>query len=118
MPLEYVPVIFMIVLGFAFAAAFAWVSEWMGAKRTTKEKQTTYESGMIPYGNARNRISVKYYMVAVSFIVFDIEVVFLYPWAVQVRSFGIEAIVAMLLFIVILFAGYFYELRKGGLDWD
>jgi len=106
------------VAAFGFAVLFLVLSEWLGARRATKEKETTYESGMEPVGTARERFSVKFYMVAVSFIVFDIEVVFLYPWAVQFRSLGLAAFISMMIFVVILFVGYFYELRKGGLDWD
>lgn len=118
MPDSYIPLIFMVVFGFFIALAFLFLSEWLGARRTTEGKQTTYESGMIPHGTARERFSVKFYMIAVSFIVFDIEVVFMYPWAAQFGNLGIAAFVAMMIFIVVLLAGYFYELRKGGLEWD
>ncbi|MFH1052370.1 MAG: NADH-quinone oxidoreductase subunit A [bacterium] len=118
MLVEYVPLILMVIVGFAFAIVFLFAAEWLGAKRLTKEKQTTYESGMLPFGNARERFSVKFYMVAVSFIVFDIEVVFLYPWATQLTELGLTAFIAVVIFIVILFAGYFYELVKGGFNWD
>lgn len=118
MLLEYAPVIVMIVIGFVVGVLFLYLSEWLGARRTTEEKETTYESGMVPRGTARDRFSIKFYMVAVSFIVFDVEVVFLYPWAVSFGSLGITAFWAMMAFIVILFAGYFYELKKGGFSWD
>lgn len=114
----YLPLILMIITGFALAFIFMILSEWLGARRDTKEKQSTYESGMQPYGTARERFSVKFYLVAMSFIVFDIEVVFLYPWAVQFKQLGIPAMIAMFIFIVVLFAGYFYEIKKGGLKWD
>lgn len=115
---QYLPLIFMIVFGFIIAVAFMVLSEWLGARRRTYGKQTTYESGMLPHGTARERFSVKFYMVAVSFIVFDVEIVFMYPWAVQFGSLGISAFIAMMIFIAILLAGYFYELKKGGLEWD
>lgn len=118
MSTEYLPLLIMIILGFVTAIAFLYLAEWLGARRTTSEKQTTYESGMIPRGSARDRFSVKFYMVAVSFIIFDIEVVFMYPWAVQFGSLGITAFWAMFVFIVILFAGYYYELKKGGFQWN
>jgi NADH-quinone oxidoreductase subunit A len=118
MLIEYVPLILMVIVGFVLAVVFLFAAEWLGARRTTREKQTTYESGMIPIGNARQRFSVKFYMVAVSFIVFDIEVVFLYPWATQLTTLGLTAFIAVIIFIVILFAGYFYELVKGGFNWD
>ncbi|MCX6153268.1 MAG: NADH-quinone oxidoreductase subunit A [Candidatus Kapabacteria bacterium] len=114
----YLPLVIMLIVGFAVAIIFMVLSEWLGARRSTAEKKTTYESGMIPYKNARDRFSVKFYMVAVSFIVFDIEVVFLYPWAVQFSKLGLAAFIAMMSFIFILLVGYIYELKKGGFDWD
>ena len=114
----YLPLIFMLVFGFAVALAFLIGSEWLGARRKTKGKETTYESGMEPVGTARERFSVKFYMVAVSFIVFDIEVVFMYPWAVQMSQLGLTAFTAMMIFITILLAGLYYEIKKGGLKWD
>ncbi len=115
--LQYLPLMVMLFFGFGIAIVFMFLSEWLGARRTTIEKRTTYESGMVPYKTARERFSVKFYLVAMSFIVFDIEVVFLYPFAVQFRELGIIPIVAMLIFIIILFAGYYYELKKGGFEW-
>ncbi len=118
MIIDYIPLIFTILFGFGFGLMFMKLSEWLGARRSTKGKVTTYESGMIPYGTARDRFSVKFYMVAVSFIIFDIEVVFLYPWAVQFKKMGVPGIAAMGIFFLILLFGYFYELRKGGFEWD
>ncbi len=118
MLIEYFPLILTIVAGFGFAIIFLIAAEWLGARRWTKEKRSVYESGMIPFGTARERFSIKFYMVAVSFLVFDIEVVFLYPWAVQVEGLGTAALLAAFLFIIILFVGYIYEVLKGGLEWD
>jgi len=118
MPVEYIPLIFMLIFGFGMAGIFMLFSEILGAKRSTKEKKTTYESGMQPFKTARDRYSVKFYLVAMLFILFDIEIVFMYPWAVQFRELGMTGFVAMLLFIVLLFAGYIYVLRKGALKWD
>ena len=118
MLVDYFPLILMVLIGFGFAVLFLILSEWLGARRRTPEKETTYESGMEPVGTARERFSVKFYMVAVSFIVFDIEVVFLYPWAVQFKQLEFAALLSMLIFIFILFAGYYYELKKGGFNWD
>jgi NADH-quinone oxidoreductase subunit A len=116
--MEYLPLILMLVVGGVIGIQFTLFSEWLGAKRFTKEKQTTYESGMIPYGSAQDRFSIKFYLTAVSFIVFDIEVVFMYPWAVQLRELGMQGFVAMSIFIVVLLIGLFYEIKKGGLKWD
>jgi NADH-quinone oxidoreductase subunit A len=114
----YLPIIIMFVLGVVVALVFLALSAWLGSRRITPEKLTTYESGVEPVKTARERFSVKFYMVAVSFIVFDIEVVFLYPWAVQVGALGIIPFIAVLIFTIILFAGYFYEFKKGGFEWD
>lgn len=118
MSTEYLPLIIMVIAGFAVGLVFLLLSEWLGARRETPQKSTTYESGMLPRGSARDRFSVKFYMVAVSFIIFDIEVVFLYPWAVQLGQLGMLAFWAMFIFIAILFAGYYYELKKGGFSWN
>jgi NADH-quinone oxidoreductase subunit A len=115
---EYLPLVFIVLFGFAIGGVFMIASEWLGARRGTAGKVTTYESGMPIFGSARDRFSVKFYMVAVSFIVFDIEVVFLYPWAVQMVELGLPVFIAMMIFIVILFIGLFWEIRKGGLEWD
>lgn len=108
----------MLILGAVVGIQFTLFSEWLGARRFTKEKQTTYESGMIPYGSAQDRFSIKFYLTAVSFIVFDIEVIFMYPWAVQLRELGMQGFIAMSIFIVVLLIGLFYEIKKGGLKWD
>ncbi len=118
MLIDYFPLILTIIFGFGFGVLFMYLSEFLGAKRSTKGKSTTYESGMVPYGTARDRFSVKFYMVAVSFIIFDIEVVFLYPFAVQFKQMGLPGIIAMSIFIFVLLLGYFYEKRKGGFEWD
>ncbi len=114
----YLPIIVMVVLGVVVALVFLALSMWLGSRRATPLKTTTYESGVEPVKTARERFSVKFYMVAVSFIVFDIEVVFLYPWAIQAGTLGIIPFIAMIVFIIILFAGYYYELKKGGFEWD
>jgi NADH-quinone oxidoreductase subunit A len=105
-----------------FAVVNIKFSSLFGPSRPNKEKLSTYESGMEPIGTARDRFSVKYYMVAVSFIVFDIEVVFLYPWAVSFLNFKgpemLYSFVVGLVFIIILTIGLIYEYKKGVLKWD
>lgn len=114
----YIPIILMLVLGFSFALLFLALSAWLGSRRATSLKTTTYESGVEPVGTARSRFSVKFYMVAVSFIIFDIEVVFLYPYAVQVVELGLIPFAAVFIFIIVLLIGFYYELKKGGFEWD
>jgi NADH-quinone oxidoreductase subunit A len=108
----------MVSFGFVVGIAFLFLSEWLGARRGTSEKVTTYESGMPVFGTARDRFSIKFYMVAMLFILFDIEIVFMYPWASQFKQLGTSALVAMVLFIVLLLAGYVYVVKKGALKWD
>jgi NADH-quinone oxidoreductase subunit A len=115
---QYIPVIAMIIAGLGFGLVSAKAHEILGPHRPTKEKESTYESGMPPVSTARERFSVKYYLVAMLFILFDIEVVFMYPWAASFKGLGNYALVAMLLFIVTLLVGYVYIVKKGALKWD
>ena len=118
MLLNYLPVMVMVVLAFATGVVFLYLAKWLGAKRNTYMKTTTYESGLVPFGDNKSRISIKFYMIAVSFIVFDIEVVFLYPWAIRLKENSPESFAAMMIFIFILFVGWLWEYKKGGLEWD
>ncbi len=115
---EYIPIFMMIAAGVAFGIIMVKLNEWLGPKRPTEEKLTTYESGMEPVRTARERFSVKFYMVAMLFIVFDIEIVFLYPWAVAFTELPLAAHGAMFLFLIILVIGFYYEWRKGAMEWD
>lgn len=115
---NYIPIFLIIGAALLFAVIAVNASWLFGPQRPSREKMTTYESGMEPVRTARERFSVKYYIVAMLFIVFDLEVVFMYPWAVQFRKLGMIAFVEMLIFIFILFVGYIYILKKGALKWD
>jgi NADH-quinone oxidoreductase subunit A len=108
----------MLSIGLLLAVIFSTASMLFGPKRPSDEKYSTYESGMEPVGTTKERISVKYYMVAMLFIVFDIEVIFLYPWAVNFKLLGLFGLVEMVIFILILLVGYYYILKKGALRWD
>lgn len=119
---SYIPI--FIVIGFAviFALGVLLSSTAFGPQRPNREKSSTYESGMMPIGNTRERVSVKYYMVAMLFIIFDIEVIFVYPWAVQFKNLfgeiGTSAFYSMLVFLIVLELGYLYVYKKGGFKWD
>jgi len=115
---NYIPIGIMIFFGLAFGIVMSKASEWFGPQNPTEEKLSTYESGMKPIRSAQERVSVKYYIVAMLFIIFDIEVVFLYPWAVNIRALGMAGFVQMLVFIGILMLGYLYLWKKGALEWD
>ncbi|MEN3026940.1 MAG: NADH-quinone oxidoreductase subunit A, partial [Chlorobiota bacterium] len=101
-----------------FGATNILAAELLGPRRPTWRKLTTYESGMEPIRTARERFSVKFYMVAMVFIVFDIEIVFMYPWAVQFRELGLLGLAGMALFIAVLLVGLVYVWRKGILQWS
>ena len=114
----YIPIGIMIVLAVGFGVFLVNVNRWIGPSRPSEEKLSTYESGMEPVKTARERFSIKFYLVAMLFIIFDIEIVFMYPWAVQFRELGMSGFVEMLVFIAILLVGYVYILKKGALRWD
>ncbi|MBI5022198.1 MAG: NADH-quinone oxidoreductase subunit A [Ignavibacteriales bacterium] len=115
---DYIPIGIMIIFGVGFAIVLTKASEWFGPKNPNEVKQSIYESGMEPVKSARERISIKYYMVAMLFILFDIEVVFMYPWAVNFRSLGMFGFVEMVIFIAVLMAGFLYLWKKGAFEWD
>ena len=112
------PVLIQILIAVAVAGAMIGLSAVLGRRVRDPVKSTPYESGMNPVGNARERFSVKFYLVAMVFILFDIEAIFLYPWAVVFRQFKLFAFFEMLLFIGLVLCGFFYILKKGVLDWS
>jgi NADH-quinone oxidoreductase subunit A len=115
---RYVPVMILLGVSIANAVTLVVLSNMVSTFRPTSVKSAPYESGMVPLGDTRARFSVKFYMVAILFIVFDIETVFLIPWAVAMRPLGWGAFVAALIFIVVLTVGMIYEWKKGALEWE
>lgn len=115
---SYVPVLIILGVSVLNAAGMVVASHVLNPRRPTPQKAMPYESGMIPLGDTRTRFSIKFYMVAISFIVFDLEAVFLIPWAVRVRELGWGPFAAVLVFVVVLAVGLVYEWKKGGLEWD
>ncbi len=113
----WLSIILMIVLGLLFAVPSIVLSKFLGPSKPTPEKLAPYECGMPPVGDARERMSVKFYLVAMIFLLFDIEVAFLYPWAMALRQLGWPGFVQVVLFMALLLAGYVYVWRKGALDW-
>ena len=114
----YFPVLVQLVIAIAIAAGLIGVSFLLGKKVKDKVKESPYECGIAPTGSARDRFSVKFYLVAIVFILFDIEAVFLYPWAVVYRQLKIFGFFEMLLFIGLVLVGFFYVWKKGALDWS
>jgi NADH-quinone oxidoreductase subunit A len=116
--LDYLPILILTVLALVVSGVIMLLSTIAGRPFKSQTSTTPYECGVPTFGNARERFSVKFYLVAVLFILFDIEIVFLYPWAVTFDRLGLLALVEMLLFIAILFVGYAYVWKKGALEWD
>jgi NADH-quinone oxidoreductase subunit A len=113
----WLSILIMIALGAGFALISVLLSHVLGPRKPTPEKLAPYECGMPPVGDARERQSVKFYLVAMIFLLFDIEVAFLYPWAMALRDLGWPGFVQVVLFITLLLFGYIYVWRKGALDW-
>ena len=125
MIVEFLPLFLMVLLALGLALSLLLIANKIGPSQPNAVKESPYESGQDPVGSARDRYSVKFYLVAMIFIVFDVELVFLYPWAVSFRTFleagGTEALASLGFigaFIVILVVGLLYDVKKGGLDWD
>lgn len=115
---EYLPVLLLFGFVLLNAVGMLIVSHLVSPQRPTPVKAAPYESGMPPLGTTRDRFSVKFYLVAMLFIVFDIETVFMIPWGVAFRQLGLFGLVEMVVFIVILLVGYVYAWKRGALEWD
>lgn len=119
---QYLPIILVLVVAAVFATAIIFTSKLFGPQRPNKVKEMPYESGKNPFGTAKERVSIKYYLVAMLFIIFDIEVIYLYPWGVEFRNLynehGFVAFWPMLVFLIVLELGFLYVYKKGALKWD
>ena len=115
---SYVPILILLGVSLANAVGMVALSHLVSPYRPTPVKLDPYESGMTPLGDTRERFSVKFYMVAILFIVFDLETIFLLSWGVVMRSLGWEGFIAALIFIVVLTVGMIYEWKKGALEWE
>ncbi len=120
---SYIPVLVMGVVAIGVSAALVFLSYLLGPKRPSPQKDAPYECGVTPIGSARERFPIKFYLVAMLFIIFDIETVFLYPWAVTYRSSAINGMMLfnlteMAVFVAILFVGYFYVWKRGAFEWE
>ena len=114
----FLPILIMIGLGAGFGGAMVGLSQFLGPKKPTPEKLAPYECGMPAVGDARERQSVKFYLVAMVFLLFDIEAAFLFPWAVALKELGMTGFVQVLTFFGLLATGYVYVWRKGAFDWS
>lgn len=117
-PHDYLPILVQIVLAVGFVLFALGATSRTGPKKRGKHKDENFECGIEQYGNARSPFSVKYFLIAILFVLFDVEVIFLYPWAVNFKELGVVGLLEMLLFIAFVLAGFFYVIKKGALKWD
>jgi NADH-quinone oxidoreductase subunit A len=115
---DYLPIVLLAGLGTVFAGASILAARVLSPKRPTPAKLMPYECGIVPERLPRDRFSVKFYVVAMLFIVFDIEAIFLFPWAVTFRQLGLFGLIEMVIFIALVFVAYVYVWQRGGLEWD
>lgn len=115
---EYLPIVVLLVLATGLAGLVVLIGHMFGPRRPSPRKEMPYESGMRPIGPGTRRMPVRFYLIAVLFILFDIEVVFFLPWAVVYKKLGVFGLVEMLIFILILLVGYVYAWKKGALEWE
>ena len=116
--LTYLPIVFMMIASIGFVLTTMFATHWMGPKRQSAVKEDTFECGIPTQGNARTPFSIKYFLVAVLFVLFDVEVIFMYPWAVNFKKLGVMGIVEMFSFMSIFLVGFFYIVKKGALTWE
>lgn len=115
---DYFPILMQLILAVGFVVATIIGSSFLGPKRSSKNKNKNFECGVESVGNARMPFSVKYFLVAILFVLFDVEVIFMYPWAVNFREMGMEGMVKMGIFMFLLLVGFFYVMKKKGLEWE
>ncbi len=116
--LVFLPIVMMFVVALGFVGLVMGVTHWMGPHHKSKTKLETFECGIDVQGNARTPFSIKYFLVAILFVLFDVEVIFMYPWAVNFKALGIFGFLEMLMFMGFLLLGFFYIVKKGALKWE
>ena len=116
--IQYLPIGLMFIVALGFVGTTMLLTHWLGPKRKTKIKLDAFECGIEAKGNARLPFNIKYFLVAILFVLFDVEVIFMYPWAVNFKELGVAGFVEMILFIGFLLVGFFYLLKKGALKWE
>ncbi len=117
-PIDFLPIVLMFLVAFGFVATTMVASHLLGPKRKTKIKLDSFECGIETQGNARLPFSIKYFLVAILFVLFDIEVIFMYPWAVNFKELGMLGIVEVFSFIALLLVGFYYMISKKALKWE
>ncbi len=115
---DFLPILMQIAFSVVFVLAVIIVSTFLGPKRSSKGKNANFESGLNPIGNARSPFAIKYFLVAILFVLFDIEIIFMYPWAVNYREIGLSGLLKMGGFIGLLLIGYLYIVKRKALEWE
>jgi len=118
MPIDYLPIAVLIIIATGLAILVVALGHLFGPRRRTTRKGQPYESGMLPYGSGQRRMPVHFYLIAVLFILFDIEIIFLLPWAVVLRQIKVAGLIEMLVFVLILLVGFVYAWKRGALEWE
>jgi NADH-quinone oxidoreductase subunit A len=116
--LDYYPIVLMFIVALSFVVVTMAATHWLGPKRKSQIKLDSFECGIEPQGNARVPFSIKYFLVAILFVLFDVEVIFMYPWAVLFRELGVQGFIEMIVFISLLLVGFFYIIKRGALKWE
>lgn len=117
-PIHYLPIVLQLIVAAGFVGITMAATHLLGPKRLTKEKLVNFESGVPSLGNARQPLAIKYFLVAILFVLFDVEVIFFYPYAVNIRELGMEGFLAVLLFVGFFACGLFYIIKRGALEWE
>ncbi len=117
-PIDYLPIVLMFLVAIGFVVTTMVASHYLGPKRNTKIKLDSFECGIETKGNARLPFSIKYFLVAILFVLFDIEVIFMYPWAVNFRELGLLGVIEVFSFIALLLVGFYYMISKKALKWE
>jgi NADH-quinone oxidoreductase subunit A len=116
--LNYLPIVIQLVVAIGFVAFMMSVTHLLGPKRRTSDKLANFESGIESVGNARQPMAIKYFLVAILFVLFDVEVIFFYPYAVNFKALGKEGFLAVLMFVAFFLVGFIYIRKRGALDWE
>jgi NADH-quinone oxidoreductase subunit A len=117
-PFSYFPIVLQLLAALGFVGITMFATHFLGPKRKTSDKLVTFESGIEQHGNARQPVAIKYFLVAILFVLFDVEVIFFYPYAINFRQLGWEGFVAVLMFVGFFLTGFLYILKKGALKWE
>ncbi|MFZ7115418.1 MAG: NADH-quinone oxidoreductase subunit A [Bacteroidota bacterium] len=115
---DFLPILIQFFVAAGFVVTTMVATHFLGPKRKSKIKLDTFECGIESHGNARIPFSIKYFLVAILFVLFDVEVIFMYPWAVNFKALGVQGLLEMFLFMGLLLTGFFYIIRKGALKWE